>query len=283
MKKRRVALILIFVGLCTMLYPFVRIVFSEYRVEKAASTFMEKEAKRPAAEKDALAAAIHNYNARLSQGAESFSDPFASSAPIPESAFNDFSPDALLGYIRIPALSEVQPIYFGASDKNMSRGVALIEGTSFPTGTDGTRPVLAGHRGYYTFNGFLYINNLEEGDDVFLDIFDKTLHYKVTDQESIPPWAGEKLKSVEGKNMLTLLTCHPYPTARERLLVNCRYVPQDPDVSETPSDEKSVTMFRKSGTVQAFRILFRVVTVILSAAILFVLYKFIRPFREKEE
>lgn len=63
---------------------------------------------------------------------------------------------------------------------------------------------------------------------MYVEWKDNVLEYKVVGQEVIQPWEVEKLNPVEGKTMLTLLTCNPMrPPRRQRLLVNCELVKKD--------------------------------------------------------
>ena len=69
-----------------------------------------------------------------------------------------------------------------------------------------------------------YNGQLEEGDEVTLSNFREVLHYRVTDTEIIAPDEMQKVLIQPGRDLLTLVTCHPYPTTRQRYLVYCERV-----------------------------------------------------------
>lgn len=127
------------------------------------------------------------------------------------------------GYIRIPAMKVRLPLYLGASDENMAKGAAVLGQTSIPIGGINTNSVIAGHRGWSTGAFFKRIERLEVGDHVFITNPWETLVYKVESIDITSPYASEKVKIQEGKDMITLVTCHPYLSHGEkyRYLVFC--------------------------------------------------------------
>ena len=65
-------------------------------------------------------------------------------------------------------------------------------------------------------------SRLQPGDEVILTNLWETLRYQVTGIEIIAPNDVEAIHIREGKDMLTLLTCHPYASGgRYRYLVLC--------------------------------------------------------------
>ena len=173
-----------------------------------------------------VAPVIEKYNADRG-GEVAAVDPFATDDYVAAESFID-DPDGVFAFLRIPKLDLYQPIYMDASKENLARGVAHIMGTDLPGQSPGLRPVIAGHRGYYQSTFFIYLDELAEGDSVFVEWKDKVLEYKVAGQEIIQPWEVEKLAPIEGRKLLTLLTCNPKrPPRRQRLLVNCELVEKD--------------------------------------------------------
>ena len=85
---------------------------------------------------------------------------------------------------------------------------------------------------------FLYVDELVEGDDVYIKRATETLHYKVSDKEVIGPYDWDRLEKRGDQDVLTLLTCSPfYPPRPDRLLVNClRY--EEPIESKENEEEK---------------------------------------------
>lgn len=148
-------------------------------------------------------------------------DPFNT----PAGSFEGY-PDAV-GIIDIPKIGERLPLYIGASDFNLSRGVAQISGTSLPFGGKNTQTVIAGHRGWYGPTLFLNIDQLFPGDLIYLSYLGQEGVYSVTGSEVIEPWQTDKLLETDkNEEILTLLTCHPLFSSKERLLVHSRLLPE---------------------------------------------------------
>lgn len=131
--------------------------------------------------------------------------------------------EKVIGYVDVPALNQVFPIYFGATTEHMSEGVAVMSGSSMPIGGDNTNCVLAGHRGYNQSKTFFKeIENLVEGDVIYVTNQWEKLQYRVTKIDIVDPDDFEAVRIQSGKDMLTLLTCHPYGShGRYRYLVYC--------------------------------------------------------------
>ena len=82
--------------------------------------------------------------------------------------------------------------------------------------------IIAAHRGWNGASFFLDIPELEPGDEVIVTNLWETLTYKVTGTEIIEPNDVDKILILPEKDMLTLLTCHPYGSGgRQRYLVYC--------------------------------------------------------------
>lgn len=127
--------------------------------------------------------------------------------------------DDVFAFIEIPKIGETLPIYIGATTNNLAKGVAQVTESSLPTGGSGTHSVIAGHRGYYGSTFFRYIDQLEIGDLFYIHVLNQVLIYNVTGQSIIEPDDTSTLGIVMGEDLVTLLTCTPYPTDRYRLLI----------------------------------------------------------------
>lgn len=133
--------------------------------------------------------------------------------------------DEIFGVISIPALDLEMPIYLGATKQNMAAGAAHMSQTSLPIGGENTNTVIAGHRGWNGAAYFLYLPQLEIGDVVTITNLWETLTYEVIETKIITPYNVEAIHIQEGRELLTLLTCHPPATGgRERYLVFCERV-----------------------------------------------------------
>lgn len=234
-----------------------------------------------------VAADMEKYNEELA-GEVAAVDPFATDDYVAAESFID-DPDGVFAFLRIPKLDLYQPIFMDASKVNLAKGVAHIMGTDMPGLSPGLRPVIAGHRGYYQSTFFIYLDELAEGDSVFVEWKDKALEYKVYNQEVIEPWEVEKLAPIEGRKLLTLLTCNPKrPPRRQRLLVNCELVEKEdapaaanaPAVGAAADGDKKTTVSKKVKQMNA-----GVLAITAGLVVLLVWRgkKFVDEIRKKEE
>ena len=114
------------------------------------------------------------------------------------------------------------PLYIGASKENLSKGAAVLGQTSLPVGGTNTNSVIAGHRGYQGIPYFREIERLEVGDKVSITNPWETLTYRVESIAIIDPYDNDAVKIQDGKDMVTLVTCHPYRShGKYRYIVYC--------------------------------------------------------------
>lgn len=150
--------------------------------------------------------------------------------------------DGIAAELRIPAMNCDIPLYLGATLNNMAYGAAQLGETSMPIGGKNTNCVIAAHRGASTGEFFLYIENLKKGDKVYIDNLWETLTYKVVRIEIISPDDIEKILIEKDKDMVTLITCHPYPYNYQRYAVFCERDESESSaaVSENTSAESEI-------------------------------------------
>ena len=131
-------------------------------------------------------------------------------------------PDEIFGVLSIPAIDLEMPIYLGATEKHMADGAAHLSQTSLPIGGMDTNCVIAGHRGYGGASYFRYLDRLHVGDRVSITNLWETLTYRVCEIRVIDPSDVEEILIQPGRELLTLLTCHPYASGgRQRYVVYC--------------------------------------------------------------
>ena len=134
----------------------------------------------------------------------------------------------VFGVLSIPKLEMEMPLYLGATDKHMADGAAQLGQTSIPIGGKNTNAVIAGHRGYNGAPYFRYVPELQVGDSVDITNLWGTLHYKVVETRIIQPNDIDAIKIQPGRDLITLLTCHPYASGgRQRFLVICERMEEE--------------------------------------------------------
>lgn len=129
-----------------------------------------------------------------------------------------------IGYIVIPDMKVNLPIILGASEENMKKGAVHLTETSYPIGGENTNCVIAAHRGYSKAAMFRDIEKLEIGYKVYIENFKEKLVYQVVQLRIISPTDTSQVLIKEGKDMLTLITCHPYRKNSQRYVVFCERI-----------------------------------------------------------
>ncbi len=234
-KKRTVlrvlAAVLLVAGIGVIVYPYAL----QYRYNRQAnedySHFIERLPDRPTHEGAAadmpyldLYRQMQAYNDELySSGQSKLIDPWA----YEQTSFNlteyGFEED-VIGYIKIPKIDVVLPIYLGASEKNMKKGAVHLSQTSLPIGGENTNCVIAGHRGYYGATLFKNLVELEAGDEVTVTNLWYTMTYRVIDTTIIQAYEVDQLKIQPGRDMLSLFTCYFRPDRTDRFVAYCERV-----------------------------------------------------------
>ena len=215
------AVLLAVAGICIMLWP----VFTGHRLQNNAATAVQEflaDRDEPEQLYPELLAALQDYNRQLyAEKQRNLTNLDACEAPAADLTAYGIE-DEIIGVLEIPAMELTMPVYLGASDAHLAAGAAVLGNTSAPIGGDNTNCVIAGHRGWRGADYFRYIDRLQVGDTVKLTNLWEILTYTVTDIQIIQPHEVDKIKIQQSRDLLTLLTCHPYASGgRQRYVVYC--------------------------------------------------------------
>ena len=235
-------LMLFIAGLGILLYPFIQGAMVDRQISMNAQAFLEdKDAQTQShaiivpdstegTEPEValpnkypeLYLAMQDYNTQIWEEKQSgLCDPWSYEQPSFDLTEYGIS-DEVFGVISIPALQLEMPIFLGATSQHMADGAAHLSQTSLPVGGNNTNCVIAGHRGYNGASYFRYITDLQVGDTVTITNLWETISYTVTRTDIIEPTDVSKILIQENREMLTLLTCHPYASGdRQRYVVYC--------------------------------------------------------------
>ena len=214
------AMLLAVAGICVMLWP----IFAGYKLQTDTNTAVQSflEERKPEQRYPDLLAALQEYNRQLYAEKQcNLTDLEACEEPAADLTTYGVA-DEIIGVLEIPAMELIMPVYLGASDAHLAAGATVLGNTSAPVGGDGTNCVIAGHRGWRGADYFRYIDRLQAGDTVTLTNLWETLTYTVADIQIIQPHEVEKIKIQPNRDLLTLITCHPYASGgRQRYVVYC--------------------------------------------------------------
>ena len=182
----------------------------------------EQQAETPYPE---LLSAMQAYNERIyAEGQSGLVDAWAYTEPSFDLTEYGIEND-VIGVLTIQSINLEMPIYLGATYDHMARGAAHLSQTSLPIGGENTNCVIAGHRGWQGAPFFLYLDRISIGDDVTITNLWETLTYKVCEIRVIEPNDIDAVLIQPERDMLTLITCHPYASGgRYRLVVYCERV-----------------------------------------------------------
>ena len=128
--------------------------------------------------------------------------------------------DGIVGFLEVPTMNDVTlPIVLGGSEDQLARGAAHLTGTSYPVGGPSTNALLAAHRGWTWSSMFRDIEMIQVGDPIYIQNFHDDLEYRVVDTRIIMPWETDVAKVQPGRDLVTLITCHPLTGSTERYVV----------------------------------------------------------------
>ena len=141
----------------------------------------------------------------------------------------------IMGYIEIPKIAIVEPIYHYSDADTLEVGIGHLKGSSLPCGGTDTHCLLTGHRGLPNRKFFTDIDRLTVGDVFYIHILTKVLAYRVYGVATVLPSEVDSLSIQRGKDLVTLITCTPYGVNSHRLLVKAERIPFDDTVVEVGS------------------------------------------------
>lgn len=179
----------------------------------------------------------------------------------------------IMGYLEIPAIDVKLPVYHGETDSVLSKGAGHLEHTSFPIGGESTHACISAHCGYPTQKFFDDLDELENGDEIYICVLNRTLKYTVTDTDVVEPDDSSKLQVVQGEDLLTLVTCTPYGINSHRLLVHAEraeYKSSDEPLSSNKSNILENLIPNKKSNAPIFFLLATAVVLFFLSALFFV-------------
>lgn len=216
------AALLIVAGVAALLFPTVNQAVYQHKVLEASDAFSAAVA---AGADNIKAAELHDLLEARNE--ELFETEQAGLVSVDSYEHDDLDlteyglPESdVIGYLTIPRLNETMPLILGASQANMNRGACHLTETSYPIGGENANCVIAAHRAMMSgLSMFRDIEAIQIGDELTIENFEGTLTYRACDIKVVKPWDVDAVKIQEGRDLVTLSTCHPYGQNRKRYLV----------------------------------------------------------------
>ena len=130
-----------------------------------------------------------------------------------------------MGVLSIPAIGVELPIRHGTGSDVLDDGLGHVHGTSLPVGGKSTRTVISGHTNMEGRTLFTRLDELKRGQTFTIGVYDRILHYRITDIRVTSPQDTDALRIRPGKDLATLLTCTDTGNSRRLLVTGERYTP----------------------------------------------------------
>lgn len=156
-------------------------------------------------------------------------------------------PITLLGWVKVPKLEVSVNLLEGTGTQELLVGAGHVRSTP-AVGAKGNC-VIAGHRVTRVMHPFRHLDKMKEGDLVVLENDMHTYTYSAVGTpfavKNTENWVMGEVKEID--YCLTIVTCHPVGSARERLILRCKLIDIDgmspeafyarPSPSRTPTEE----------------------------------------------
>ena len=147
-KNKRVSILLIivfFAGLFLLLYPVVSDYWNSLYQSRAISSYVDVVTEMDDDSYEDMWKQAQAYNAAL-QGNPNRFQPSEEQRKNGEKLL-DVTGNGIIGYVEIPSIDVMLPIYHGTDEEVLQVAIGHVEGSSLPIGGAGTHCVISGHRG----------------------------------------------------------------------------------------------------------------------------------------
>ena len=219
MKRDKIGIFLVlmlFVGICGLLYPSVSQYWNSKTQTRAVVNYQQILESMEKEDYEAFFQEADAYNAALAE----LASPLAEYEQVGGYAnILNINGNGIMGYVSVPKLGVELPLYHGISPEVLNIACGHMEGTSLPVGGENTHSVLSAHRGLPHAKLFTELDKMEVGDVFLITVLDRTLTYQVDQIKVVRPDEVNDVQLVPGKDLCTLLTCTPYGINSHRLLV----------------------------------------------------------------
>ena len=226
MKRKQILflplLLLFLLGLGLVAYPIVSSYYTEQHQSQVHTQYQEVVEKADGEELATARAEAEAYNELLASGAAA-----AELDALDYDSLLNLAGNGIMGYIEIPAIDVLLPIYHGVGEDSLERGAGHMPSTSLPIGGRGTHAVISAHSGMATARMFTDLEQLEAGDVFYLHVLNEALSYEVDQILVVKPYQIDALKIDREQDYVTLITCTPYGVNSHRLLVRGHRIEQE--------------------------------------------------------
>lgn len=212
------------------LYPLISNYYAQRHASSVYTDYKESIIELDTSMIDTAKSEAAAYNASLVPGTMNVTAYSSAALQAASEKYEDLlnlSGNGLMGYLDIPKLEAVLPIYHGTEDATLEIGVGHLLGSSLPVGGESTHAVLSGHSGMAGNRMLSDLPELKIGDVFYLEVLGETLAYQVDQIKTVLPSDTTYLSVIPGEDLCTLVTCTPFGINTHRLLVRGTRIPYE--------------------------------------------------------
>lgn len=211
-------------------YPLISTWYNDRHQSKIHTQYMEIVEQTDDSQLRKAWNLAQRYNAAIVPGAKvdaSFTREAIQAASENYDSQLNLAGDGIMGYVEIPMIKVMLPIYHGTDAASLNAGIGHLLGTSLPMGGKNTHSVLTAHSGVASQKLFSDLDQLKEGDIFYLKVLGEVLAYQVDQIHTVLPHDTTYLGITEGEDRCTLVTCTPFGVNTHRLLVQGTRIPYE--------------------------------------------------------
>ena len=210
--------VLFLAGIAIFCYPAFSGYWNSFHQTQAVTRYAEQTASAPPGTYESMLEAARAFNEKRLNNREDICE--MTDAELGEyNALLNPTGSGMMGYIEIPSIGVLLPIYHGTSADVLQLGVGHLAWTSLPVGGEGTHTVLSGHRGLPSARLLTDMDKVQPGDRFRLCVLREVMTYEVDRIQTVVPEDTTELVVTPGEDYCSLVTCTPYALNTHRLLV----------------------------------------------------------------
>lgn len=210
-------ILMLVIGLSLLLYPSFSDYWNSMHQTRAIASYAEHVQMLDNSQYDDIWNAAVRYNAELLNRENEYALSEDQKTSYAQSL--NMSGDGIMGFIEIPSIDVMLPIYHGTDESILQVAIGHLEWTSLPVGGESTHCVVSGHRGLPSARLFTDLDKMSVGDVFAINVLNQKMTYQVDQIKIVLPHETEDLLVVEGEDYCTLVTCTPYGVNSHRMLV----------------------------------------------------------------
>lgn len=233
MKRMTIIILAVILFIASLGLTFYPIISNRVNTHYASEIQTSYEAIIEEADNSELVAAKEAaiaYNEAITPGAtmtEAYSQEALLMASQDYDSLLNVAGDGIMGYVQIPKIDVMLPIYHGTNNDSLERGIGHLLGSSLPVGGNSTHAILTAHSGMASQKMFSDLPQLEIGDVFYLKVLGETLAYQVDQINTVLPHDRTYLGIEQDRDLSTLVTCTPFGVNTHRLLVRGTRIPYE--------------------------------------------------------